>query len=72
MEKLYVNEIHPAGELSTVGLFYSRAEAEKIVAMLRSIPERAQCRYEIVEAERHVLSDRYSPRAQQAPKQVKT
>ena len=42
MEKLYVNEIRPDGEVSTVGLFYSRAEAEKIVAMLRDIPE--QCR----------------------------
>ncbi len=48
MEKLYVNEIGADGEVSTVGLFYSRAEAEKIVAMLRDIPERAACRYEIV------------------------
>jgi hypothetical protein len=72
MEKLYVNEIGPDGEVGTVGLFYSRTEAEKIVAMLRSIPERTQYRYEIVEAQRHVLPDRYSPRAQQAPKQVKT
>jgi hypothetical protein len=58
MEKLYVNEVRPDGELSTVGLFYSRGEAEKIVAMLRDIPERAECRYEIVEAARHLLSDR--------------
>lgn len=58
MEKLYVNEVRPDGELSTVGLFYSRGEAEKIVAMLRDIPERAACRYEIVEAARHLLSDR--------------
>ncbi|MGH7847871.1 MAG: hypothetical protein ACREQW_22235 [Candidatus Binatia bacterium] len=47
MEKLYVNEIHPNGEVSTVGLFYSRGEAEKIVAQLRSIPEKSHCRYEI-------------------------
>ena len=58
MEKLYVNEIRPDGEVSTVGLFYSQAEAEKIVSMLRDIPERAECRYEIVEAARHLLSDR--------------
>jgi hypothetical protein len=58
MEKLYVNEVRPDGELSTVGLFYSRGEAEKIIALLRDIPERAECRYEIVEAARHLLSDR--------------
>jgi len=56
MEKLYVNEIRPDGEVSTVGLFYSQAEAENVVAQLRSIPERAGCRYEIIEAVRHVLS----------------
>jgi hypothetical protein len=50
MEKLYVNEIRPDGDISTVGLFYSRGEAEKIVARLRSIPEKADCRYEIVAA----------------------
>jgi hypothetical protein len=50
MEKLYVNEICPNGEVSTVGLFYSRGEAENIVAQLRSIPEKADCRYEITEA----------------------
>jgi len=37
MDKLYVNEIRPDGEVSTVGLFYSRVEAENIVAQLRSI-----------------------------------
>ena len=47
MEKLYVNEISPEGELSTVGLFYSRGEAENILAQLRSIPEKSSCRYEI-------------------------
>lgn len=50
MEKLYVNEIWPDGDVSTVGLFYSRGEAENIVAQLRSIPEKADCRYEIIEA----------------------
>jgi|GEM_PF-915416 hypothetical protein len=50
MEKLYVNEIRPNGEVSTVGLFYSRGEAENIVAQLRNIPEKSECYYEIVEA----------------------
>ena len=56
MEKLYVNEIRPDGEISTVGLFYSRSEAENIVVQLRRVPEKSDCRYEIVEAVRHVLS----------------
>lgn len=38
MEKLYVNDIRPNGEVSTVGLFYSQAEAENIVAQLRGSP----------------------------------
>jgi hypothetical protein len=50
MDKLYINEILPSGEVSTVGLFYSRDEAENIVAQLRSLPEKADCRYKIVEA----------------------
>ena len=50
MDKLYVNEILPDGEVSTVGLFYSHGEAEAIVAQLRSLPEKADCRYEIVAA----------------------
>ena len=56
MEKLYVNEIRPDGSVSTVGLFYSRAEAENIIAQLRNVPERDDSRYEIIEALRHVLS----------------
>ena len=56
MEKLYVNEVAPDGEVSTVGLFYSRAEAEGVVAQLRAIPERDGCRYEIVEAVRSLLT----------------
>jgi hypothetical protein len=50
MEKLYVNEIRPDGEASTVGLFYSRGEAENVIAQLTSIPEKAGCRFEIIEA----------------------
>jgi hypothetical protein len=50
MEKLYINEIRPDGEISTVGLFYSRSEAENVVAQLRSVPEKSCCRYEITEA----------------------
>jgi hypothetical protein len=49
MDKLYVNEIRSDGEVSTVGLFYSRGEAENIVAQLRRIPEKADCRYEIID-----------------------
>jgi len=69
MEKLYVNEIRSDGAVSTVGLFYSRAEAEKIVAMLRDIPERSACRYEIVQAVRHLLAEKNAPRAQTAPEE---
>ena len=50
MDKLYVNEILPDGGVNTVGLFYSHGEAANIVAQLRSLPEKANCRYEIVEA----------------------
>ena len=63
MDKLYVNEIRPDGEVSTVGLFYSRAEAEKIVAMLRAIPERSACRYEIAPAVRHLLAEKAQARS---------
>ena len=58
MEKLYVNAIAPDGEVSTVGLFYSQREAQKIVEMLRANPERTGYRYEVVEAVRHVLSEK--------------
>ena len=58
MEKLYVNEIGPDGTVSTVGLFYSQGEAQKIVDALRVNPERIGQRYEIVEAARHVLPER--------------
>jgi hypothetical protein len=69
MEKLYVNAIRPDGAVSTVGLFYSRAEAEKIVSMLRDIPEQAACRYEIVQAVRHLLAEKSTPRAQTVPEE---
>ena len=54
MDKLYVNEIDPDGKVSTLGLFYSQGEAQKIVDMLRGNPERPGYRYEIVEAAGHV------------------
>jgi hypothetical protein len=69
MDKLYVNEIRPNGEVSTVGLFYSRSEAENIVAQLRRVPERSDCRYEIIEAVRHVLSVKDSQQSQAAQKE---
>ena len=69
MEKLYVNEIRPNGEVSTVGLFYSRSEAENIVAQLRRVPEKSDCRYEIIEAVRHVLSVNNSRGSQSAAKE---
>ena len=58
MEKLYINAIGPDGDVSTVGLFYSQPEAQKIVDMLRANPDRPGYRYEIVEAARHLLSDK--------------
>ncbi len=69
MEKLYVNEIRPNGDVSTVGLFYSQAEAENIVAQLRGTPDRGDCRYEIVEAVRHVLTTKGSRQSPAATKE---
>ena len=69
MEKLYVNEIGPDGAVSTVGLFYSHPEAQKIVDMLRADPARAAYRYEIVEAVRHTLSDKQPRRLAPAGKE---
>ena len=68
MEKLYVNEISPDGEVSTVGLFYSQAEAQKIVDMLRANPDRTGHRYEVIEAVRHTMSDNQPRRAAFDPK----
>lgn len=69
MEKLYVNEIRPNGDVSTVGLFYSRSEAEKIVVQLHGVPGKSDCRYEIVEAVRHVLTVNNSRGSQSAAKE---
>jgi hypothetical protein len=69
MEKLYVNEIGSDGAVSTVGLFYSQVEAQKIVAMLRANPDRAGYRYEVVEAVRQILSEKESRRAEPASKE---
>ena len=63
MKKLYVNEIAPDGQVSTMGLFYSQAEAQRIVDMLRANPERSGYRYEIVEAVRHMLAEKQLSRA---------
>ena len=69
MEKLYVNAIGPDGNVSTVGLFYSQPEAQKIVDLLRANPERTGDRYEIVEAVRHVLSEKNTRTAMLATKE---
>jgi hypothetical protein len=69
MEKLYVNEIGPDGDVSTVGLFYSRGEAKKIVDMLRANPDRTGYRYEIVEAARHSLTEKQANRTTLAQKE---
>jgi hypothetical protein len=49
VKKLYVHEIRPNGEVSTVGLFYSTEEAEDIVEKLRELAEKKSCKYEISE-----------------------
>jgi hypothetical protein len=69
MDKLYVKEIRPDGEVNTVGLFYSRAEAENIVAQLRSIPDRCDNRYEIVQASQRYFMTRDSQRSRDASKE---
>ena len=69
MEKLYVNEVGPNGDVSTMGLFYSQAEAEKIVDMLRANPDRVSYRYEIIEAVRHTLSEKQAGHAVPAQKE---
>lgn len=69
MEKLYVNEVAPDGQVSTLGLFYSQAEAKKVVDMLRANPDRKNYRYEIVEAVRHILSEKQARRPEPAQKE---
>jgi hypothetical protein len=49
MEKLFVHEFSPDGEVSTVGLFYSRKEAEHVVTQLLTLPQKQKCRYEITD-----------------------
>ena len=52
----------PDGEVSTVGLFYSHPEAQKIIDMLRANPDPTGYRYEIVEAVSMLSEkDRYPP-----------
>jgi hypothetical protein len=60
MEKLYVNEIGPNGEASTVGLFYSQYEVQRVIDMLRANPDRSGYRYEIVEAVRYTVSNKHA------------
>ena len=48
MDKFYLHERRPDGEVSTVGLFYSRAEAEDVIAQLRELPEKQDCEYVLV------------------------
>jgi hypothetical protein len=46
-----------------VGLFYSRAEAQKIVELLRANPDRTGYHYEVIDALRHLLHDKNSKRS---------
>jgi hypothetical protein len=69
MKKLYVNEIGPDGNVSTVGLFYSQAEAQKIVDLLRAIPDRDAYRYTIVDAARQILSEKATRRVETMSKE---
>lgn len=48
MDKFYLQEHRPGGEISTVGLYYSRREAEDIIAQLRQLPEKQGCEYVLV------------------------
>lgn len=45
MDKYYLHERRPDGAISTVGLYYSREEAEGIIAQLRELPEKQDCEY---------------------------
>lgn len=45
MDKYYLHERRPDGAISTVGLYYSREEAEDIIAQLRELPEKRDCEY---------------------------
>jgi len=48
VEKFYLHEHRPDGEVSTVGLFYSREEAEDVIAQLRELPDKQGCEYVLV------------------------
>lgn len=48
VDKFYLHEHRPDGQVSTVGLYYSREEAEGIVAQLRELPEKQYCEYVLV------------------------
>ena len=48
VDKFYLHEYRPDGEVSTVGLYYSREEAKGIVAQLRELPEKQGCEYVLV------------------------
>ena len=48
MDKFYLEEHRPGGEVSTVGLYYSRQEAEDVIARLRELPEKQDCVYVLV------------------------
>ena len=48
MDKFYLQERRPDGEVSTVGLFYSRDEAEEVIAELRELPDKQDCEYVLV------------------------
>ncbi len=48
MDKFYLQERRPDGEVSTVGLFYSREEAEEVIAELRELPDKQCCKYVVV------------------------
>ena len=45
MDKYYLHERRPNGEVSTVGLYYSREEAEDVIAQLRELPDKQDCEY---------------------------
>jgi len=56
VDKFYLQEHRADGEVSTVGLFYSRQEVEEVIAQLRELPEKQGCEYVLV-----TLPDNPSP-----------
>jgi hypothetical protein len=53
VDKFYLEEHRPGGEVSTVGLYYSREEAEEVIAQLRELPEKQGCEYVLVRPADH-------------------